>query len=175
MVDLGELWLKHPKECSLEKDVSEDLLERLRKHFHIDQEVNGTHFSGKRVRIDAVLVPRDRSCWAGDTIHIGLEIKRGKDSIGEASKQAAQAVDYSHSYFDKYGYLFIFCWPDPTHGVFGSRSGFYQRFLGQLGVGFLRNNCGSLELHLKGHLVWSEKLGPVDARRWKLERKFGSR
>lgn len=155
MVYLGDLWNTEHREVRLELEVSDELLIKLGRFFHIHQEVHGTHYSGKRVRIDAVLIPRDKHLWAGENIKLGLEIKRGKNSIGEASKHAAQSVDYANTHWDKYGYLYVFCFPDSTQGTFSLAAGFYQRFLGQLGVGFLRDERGALELRLKGHLVWS--------------------
>ena len=178
MVYVGDIWLaKRPADVPLECDVSRDLLDRLEKHFVVHREVAGTHYSGKRVRIDAILVPKERGTWATEQASLGLEVKRGKVSIGEATKLAAQSVDYANTCFDGFGYVYVFSYPDLTQGHFNLRAQFYERFLGQLGVGFLRQwqNGSNLELRLKGHLVWSELQGPVEAARWKMERKFGSR
>lgn len=175
MVFIGDLWVqRQASDARLESEVSAGLITRLERDFVIHREVTGTHYSGKRVRIDAVLVPKARGTWATEQVSLGLEIKRGVLSIGEASKLAAQSVDYANSCFDGFGYMYVFSYPDLTQGHISIGAAFYQRFLGQLGVGFLRD-CGGLELRLKGHLVWSEKLGAVEATRWKMERKFGSR
>ena len=173
LVDISQ-YLREHRQIESEKDVSQKLIESLAKHFNIFKEVDGKHYTGKNVRIDAILKPKDASGWADKNVAIGLEIKRGDDTVGEVTKHLSQSVDYANSRFNGFGYLYIFCYPDPNEGTWGQHTTFFDRFMGQLGVGFLRAS-GGLSLRLKGHLVWSEQSGPYEAKRWSLERKFGSK
>lgn len=158
----------------LEKIVSDEIFEKLDRHFHIEREVPGSHFTGKPVRIDAILRPRDFRNWFDPNCAVGLEIKRGSDRVGEITKQLSQAVDYANSSFDGVGMVYVFCYPDPAAGQYGNLKWFYERLVGQMGVGFL-SAAPSLRMELKGHLVWSEATGPCDAKKWSIKRKFGSR
>jgi hypothetical protein len=176
MVFVGDLWTSYDSTQEFsESSVSARMIARLNKHFFVATEVWGTHFSGKRTRIDAVLTPRDQTFWAGKDVKLGIEFKRGDGSTKEACTHAAQSVDYAHTFFDNFGYMYIFTYPDTARNLIKTNLWFYDRLMGRLGVGQLNENLGILELRLNGHLVWSESSGPVDAKKWKLERKFGSR
>lgn len=172
-VDLTEMfWPKSP--VPFEKDVSSQILTTLERYFFVYREVDGAHWTGKKVRIDAVLRPRPHLGFFDSTCSIGLEIKRGVDGLGEITKQISQAVDYTNSVFDGFGSMYVFCYPDPNEGGWGQQVSFYERFIGQLGVGFLGTR-GGLRLRLKGHNLWSESDGTQDAKNWSLKRKFGSK
>lgn len=166
--------LSRPVSRPMERVVSDDILKKLERHFYIDREVTGVHFTGKPVRIDAILRPIDSFEWRDPNCSIGLEIKRGSDRVGEITKQISQAVDYANSSFDGVGMVYVFCYPDPAAGQYGSSRRFYERLVGQMGVGFL-SDTPCLRLELKGHLVWSEATGPCEAKNWSLARKFGSK
>lgn len=72
------------------------VLPRLAHHFHIHQEVTGLHPSGKRLRIDAIAVPRDSSQWARPDIALGIEFKRATASgRRDSSKVIRQCIDYT--------------------------------------------------------------------------------
>jgi len=157
-----------------ESDVSKALLDQLSRYFSIQTEVEGVHFSGKKVRIDAMLTPKDHLGWKRPC-NIGLEIKRGSQDVGEVTKQISQAVDYANSNFAGFGHVYVFCYPDPEESKWGEFRCFYDRLVGQLGVGFLGHTPQGLRLTLKGHLIWQESTGPYEARRWSMERKFGSK
>ena len=74
----------------------DQVLPRLAHHFHIHREVTGLHPSGKRLRIDAIAVPRDPSAWARPDIALGIEFKRATASgRGDSSKVIRQCLDYT--------------------------------------------------------------------------------
>lgn len=74
----------------------DQVLPRLAHHFHIHREVTGLHPSGKRLRIDAIAVPRDPSLWARSDIALGIEFKRATASgRGDSSKVIRQCLDYT--------------------------------------------------------------------------------
>jgi hypothetical protein len=172
MVDLSDLYFSKPY-APLEKDISQDLLKRLEKYFLVYREVKGTHWTGKSVRLDAVLQPKESLGFADSNCFLGLELKRGFDGVGEITKQISQAVDYANSDFGQFGRMYVFCFPDPSDGNWSRQTTFFDRLLGQLGVGFLSDRNGLL-LRLKGHNLWSEAVG-VQERNWTLKRKFGSK
>jgi hypothetical protein len=74
----------------------DQVLPRLAHHFHIHREVTGLHPSGKRLRIDAIAIPRDPSLWARSDIALGIEFKRATASgRGDSSKVIRQCLDYT--------------------------------------------------------------------------------
>lgn len=74
----------------------DQVLPRLAHHFHIHREVTGLHPCGKRLRIDAIAVPRDSSLWARQDIALGIEFKRATASgRGDSSKVIRQCLDYT--------------------------------------------------------------------------------
>lgn len=80
------------------------VLPRLAHHFHIHREVTGLHPSGKRLRIDAIAVPRDPSQWARSDIALGIEFKRATASgRGDSSKVIRQCLDYSITNWNGFG------------------------------------------------------------------------
>jgi hypothetical protein len=174
MVFLPDYNFFHQVPTKEESCVSKELFEKLSKYFTIYREVAGTHLSGKKVRIDAVLSPKPEQNFKNNKCFIGLEIKRGDDSVGEITKQISQSVDYSNSNFGDFGFLYVFCYPDPFRGNWSSENTFSERLIGQLGVGFL-SESPTLELRLKGHRLWTAAEGAVDAKHWSLKRKFGSK
>jgi hypothetical protein len=70
----------------------------LRRSFHVHEEVWGTHCSGKRLRIDAVLVPVDPVDWKDTQPAVGVEFKMPRNDPGyrDFTRWAAQAVSYTH-------------------------------------------------------------------------------
>jgi len=182
MADVSSVFENRPSrdaiEYQKESQVACQLFEKLEPHFYISREVVGTHYSGKRLRVDAVLRPRKTSDWKCKDTAFAIEIKRGEGGVGEATRHISQSVDYASTAFDGFGYLYIFTYPCPLPEYFQSQNVcFYERFLGQLGVGFLRDSWQGkyMELRLKGHTVWSELNGPLEGRFWSLARKFGSK
>jgi len=74
----------------------EQVLPRLAPHFHIHREVTGRHPSGKRLRIDAIAVPRDPSGWSRPDIALGIEFKRVMAvGRGDSSRVIRQCLDYT--------------------------------------------------------------------------------
>lgn len=155
---------------------------QIKEHFNIQREVWGTHFSGKRLRIDAVLTPKDTSEWKNKNIALGVEYK-DLDRIQDAgmvnfTKFIAQAVDYSHTKFDGYGYIPVFCQTD--FSVYGNSREFkfvFPRILSGLGIGqFYKHKYYGWSFWWQGeHRIWSDKNGIERGKHYKLERKFGSR
>jgi hypothetical protein len=47
----------------------------LEPHFYIEREITGSHFSGKRLRLDAVLKPKAASMWKREDVAFGIEFK----------------------------------------------------------------------------------------------------
>jgi hypothetical protein len=159
--------------------VSSKLLDRLSFNFNIKEQVNGTHFSGNRMRIDAIIEPKNRTGWANEDVVFGVEIKRGSGDTGEYCKHFCQSVDYANSHFDEYGHVFILCYPNYFPGQSQGRV-FFDRIAGRLGIGFIDHRAWSdgtdeLSIIINGHTIWSESNGVCEGSRWKLKRKFGSR
>lgn len=174
-----------------EEGVKERILSRLSKHFHIEEEVWGTHWSGKRLRIDAVLTPLDDSGWKTKRPRLGIEFKnfRGFDpsfSIKDYTKWWSQCHDYAETKFDGHGHMYVFSYNGFSHYrqrlSSESLAAFAVRFWGRLGVGELqpttdgwpRKQCLMFVLHGTTK-IWSEVSGVKEGSRMSMERKFGSR
>jgi hypothetical protein len=177
--------LDFPSEAAL----SAAVLDRLRHYFHVEEQVQGTHWSGKRLRIDAVLRPRESELWARPDVAFGIEFKNvapnNDGGMNALTRWAAQAVDYANTQWDGYGRLTVFTCPgvlpsgmvshkhekpNPVHVRFS------EGLLGQLGVGELVLQWGiGLVFRLQSCPVWSERHGIQKGRNWPLLPKAGSR
>lgn len=154
-------------------------LSYLGQWFHVDREVWGAHCGGRRLRIDAVMKPRDASAWKDDAPVFGVEFKlttAGSDTR-EFTSWVAQAVDYTHVYWQGYGRLKIFTCPSPFVALAERDGGdLMARMLGQLGVGELSPiQHRGWALLLNDHVVWCEADGPVAAKQWSIRSRVGSR
>lgn len=174
-----------------ERDVKNGVLERLAAHFDIFEEVWGSHWSGKRVRIDAVIKPKDDTLWKTKSPSIGLEFKNFRKfdpsiSMKDYTKWWSQCHDYAETNFDGHGYVYVFSYNGFSHyrgrSPNTSASAFAERFWGRLGVGELEPGFGGwprrpcLTLRINGtNKIWTEVDGVRDGQRMSMERKFGSR
>ena len=174
-----------------ESDVKRSVLSRLAPHFDVHEEVWGTHWSGKRIRIDAIVTPKDDSGWKTKRPSLGIEFKnfhgfRASFDMKDYTKWWAQCHDYAETKFDGHGYVYVFSYNGFSH--YRRRAGressaaFAVRFWGRLGVGELQPTEDgyprqkSLMFVLNGtNKVWSEARGVLDGGRISMERKFGSR
>jgi hypothetical protein len=166
-----------------EADLASAALVELDPYFTADREVWGTHCSGKRLRLDAVLRPRDPTGWADPPPAFGVEFKNayaGSFDTRHFTTWAAQAVDYAHTQWDGYGPLTIFACPAISAAFAADRTAsalaaarLMVRVLGQLGVGELGETGYGWTLRLNGDNIWSERYGVH--RKWSLDRKVGSR
>ena len=166
-----------------ESDLKRSVLERLSEHFHVHQEVPGNHWSGKRVRIDAIVIPKDDSGWKTKQPRLGIEFKNFNGfnpSIDwkDYTKWWAQCHDYAETDFDSHGLVMVFSYNGFSHYRDRSKSeanaAFAERFWGRLGVGELRPK--DLMFVINGtNKIWSERRGVIDGARIGMTRKFGSR
>ena len=166
-----------------EKRLAKKVLQRLSKHFFIHEQAMGTHWSGRRLRIDAVIQPRDLSGWKDDAPRFGVEFKNyhafsPSFDIKDYTKWWAQCHDYAETNFDGHGYIPIFSYNGFSHYAARLKSSTEQalavRFWGRLGVGEIRPE--DLLFVMSGtNKIWSESRGVIDGGRISMERKFGSR
>jgi hypothetical protein len=168
-----------------EKDLKAGFLKRLVSHFAVHEEVEGKHFTGRILRLDAVVQPRDTSGWKNQQVALGIEFKdvarfaRNYDTK-DLTSWLAQCVDYSNTKWGDYGYIYIFACPslvdEVAEGVIGRRM-FVRNFMGQLGIGELKEHqeYGLTFLLNTRHRMWSELNGVEQGKYWRLTKKFGSR
>lgn len=160
-------------------------LPRLDNQFHIHEEVNGRHFSGKTLTLDAVVCPKKNQSWKNSSVALGIEFKdtvrfsRNYDTKN-LTTWLAQCVDYSNTVWDKYGYIYIFTCPSLVDEVATRVMGnpmFVTNFMGQLGIGELKEapEYGLAFLLHGHHRIWSEQKGVEYGKHYTLKRKFGSR
>lgn len=169
-----------------EKSYSQQVLQALDKYFIIQEQVRGMHYSGKRMAIDAIIKPRDTSQWASKDIALGVEFKL-TDNIREDARKftgwVAQCVDYANTNWDEYGLVHVFACPGidikdlPIEFRNRSVVRFAERMMSQFGVGSLKHDTylGHYLALQSDHVIWSERYGVQEGKRWKLERKYGSR
>lgn len=179
------------KQAGEERDVKAAVFERLSPHFHIFEEVTGTHWTDRRLRIDAIIKPKDDSEWKTKSPSIGLEFKNFRAfspsiNMKDYTKWWSQCHDYAETNFDGHGYIYVFSYNGFSHYRARSRSdssaAIAERFWGRLGVGELQPGFDgyprkpSMVLRINGtNKIWSEVAGVKDGRRMSMERKFGSR
>jgi hypothetical protein len=166
-----------------EKTFAKKVLQRLSKHFFIHEQAEGTHWSGRRLRIDAIIQPRDLSGWKDERPRFGVEFKNYHGfnpsfDMKDYTKWWAQCHDYAETDFDGYGYVSIFSYNGFSH--YAARIGnstsaaLAVRFWGRLGVGEIQPQ--ELLFVMNGtNKIWSERRGVIDGARISLERRFGSR
>jgi len=117
-----------------EEEYANDFFNRISNYFHVKREVWGTHWSGKKVRIDGLIKPKDNSGWKNKNIIFGVEVKYPSqlDSYGDFSQYISQAIDYSQTTWGDRGYLSILLKP-PVYDTFTKR---HDRFLETSRVSF---------------------------------------
>lgn len=193
----------HLATASAEALLAERTLTSLSSHFLITEQVIGTHPTGKRLRIDAILRPRDPSPWSRSDIALGVEFKAPTDRPSERRERKenckiiSQCIDYSLVDWSAFGQVPIFFCPgfaeiraasDRENDPFFSDQDYAEGF--RNGIGYLmagvmgQNNVGELahSQHLGWaflinghHRIWSQKYGLGEGARNKLIRQVGSR
>lgn len=176
-----------------EDAVVASVLSRLACHFHIEEQVWGTHWSGSRLRIDAILIPKDDSAWKTKRPRLGVEFKNSRllnsdFGLKEFSKWIGQCRDYSRTKFDDHGFVYVFACdllprlasgfsrlPD-SHATECVAWRLYARDLWREGIGSLSRDLAGFSFVANGdHEIWSEAKGVRVGARMSMERKFGSR
>jgi hypothetical protein len=169
-----------------ETDAVDELVKIFQPYFHIQREIKGLHFSGRRLRLDLLLRPRNSSEWKNPDTAFGIEVKmpNTERGWGECSRHFAQACDYANTLWDNVGLIPIFCWPifmprnmTVTLGDFPQgEEGFFYRVAGQMNVGFVYEApYHGVGLSLCGHTIWNQCKGVCEGRFWSLKHKVGSR
>jgi len=166
-----------------EKQLKQAYLNKLRPYFDIEEEVRGAHFSGKKLRIDAVVRPsvEHRSKWKRPDVALGIEFKDTKRfsqnyDTKNYTKWLSQCIDYTNTEWEGYGYLYVLTCPGILCDIRGlSNETFLRNLMGQIKIGELTQTHGGLTMLLHGHhRIWSEQEGVSMGKHWPLERTFGS-
>lgn len=168
-----------------ESSLSSLYIADLEPHFYIEREIKGNHFSGKRLRLDAVLKPKVTSGWKRENVAFGVEFKDtnrfAQDyNTKNLTKWLAQCIDYTNTDWDDFGYLYIFCCPSLVDEIPKSvlpNPMFIQNFMGQIGIGEIKyQKTYGLSILLHGHhRIWSVAYGVEHGKTYTLTRRFGSR
>lgn len=161
------------------------VLSILEPQFEIYEEIPGVHFSGEPMRLDAIVQPKACSDWKRLSVALGIEFKNGDRNMSDMrdyTSWLAQCVDYAHTDWMGFGYIYIFTCPGITDGQHIKNTGdtttwTLARVMGHLGIGELRfDEMYGLTFSLQGqHRIWSQAKGVEEGSRWTLQRKFGSR
>lgn len=170
----------------MEATYSREVLERLAPHFLIKEQVEGRHCTGRSLRIDALLRPRDCEPWKDDSPTFGIEFKRGPLDGGDRgtlhyTTWLAQALDYTHTTWGRHGRLMVLCCPSPfpeIERIYGEPTArFLAHLLGQAGIGVLTEwRHRGLAIVAQGHhVLWDETKGVVLGSRWSVAARCGSR
>ena len=95
----------------MEKHFKTEIIVKLKDHFDFHPEIKGTHFTGKRLSIDHIIIPKSCSEWKNKNIVFGLEYKNVERINGDTTKFTSwlgQCVDYANTKWDNYGYIYIY-------------------------------------------------------------------
>ncbi|MEU6802515.1 hypothetical protein [Streptomyces neyagawaensis] len=173
-----------------EADLSTRVLARLEHWFIIEREVPGQHWSGRQLRIDAILRPREPQQWKNPNVALGVEFKRNTPgaynvALKDATSMAAQAIDYTQTEWDGFGHISVFTCPGVMQwaGMDGHHADpreyaavMYRHLLMQFGVGELVVKWGyGLTFHLGDQPIWNERQGVRHGKKWGLKPRVGSR
>ncbi|MFF4404909.1 hypothetical protein ACMATS_17980 [Streptoverticillium reticulum] len=177
-MNYADLLLPEPGQYINEKQLADTVLGELRPHFHIQREVSGLYPTGKALRLDAVLRPRDPGPWFDDEPVFGVEFKLPSRANGyrDDAAQIRQAADYTYCEFDGYGRLGIFLCPSPVLGKLQSAQDVMTRHTNRVA------EEGTIEYHRKwvasfwrasGHVFTDAELD-AEARtaRWKARKRL---
>lgn len=180
-----------------EPEFAAQVLAELSRYFSIHEQVMGTHPSGKRLRVDAILVPNDRDKWKRKDVALCVEFKSPSNSRErrDVCQIISQCIDYSLVAWDGFGVQPIFFCPgfqeirqiyadgvnsqDPAWSP--SR---FEHGKGYIMAGIMgQNNVGELfhlphtgwAFYMNGHhCIWSTA-GVGEGKLNSLTRKIGSR
>lgn len=166
-----------------EGELIADWLPTIEKHFYVDREVWGTHFSGARVRADMVIRPKVTDEWRNKEAAFAVEWKREEKMdgrVGDTSKWFAQCFDYACTKWDNYGWIYVLIGGGLTAHPARSKSNDFQflpRVAAHIGIGELKLDGmeGLSIVFAREHRLWTEARGPVMAKTHGLVRKWGSR
>ena len=163
-----------------ESDFSNKVLNILSDHFDIEEEVWGTHLAGRKLRIDAVIKPKDISEWKNKDIAFGLEFKSPSKlvSFGNQLNFMKQCVDYSYTKFEGFGFIPILSCPrfslDETYSNEKALTTL-RHFLNRFRIGELdKTYRGVSIIFAEHHYIWAD--GKVnEGKKWELKPNFGSK
>lgn len=173
----------------LESEFKDKILPRLAPHFIIQEEVSGVvNLNGytHRVRIDALLYPKDKTGWKNPDVVLGLEFKEPDLHIGKLTNALDQIEWYTLADFNGLKHFPVFVCPPFKQVIrryFATEQNakeahfIFSRMLGKKLIGELRNTARfGLTFYLNGdHEVWSEEHGVMhEGKRNMLIRKIGS-
>lgn len=144
--------------------------------FEIKKNVWGVHYSGKKVCLDLMLIPKDTSLLRNKKITIGIEIKNPftyGDKGRRSSDLFAQCLDYAQSKFENYENVIILICPI-LHGFENETR--LSRFLSRFNVGHVKFYEDSYYLKLGLEPFWSNKNGFIGlSRKSMMKLKTGNR
>jgi len=156
------------------------LEDKLSPFFHIKKQVLGTHLTGKKMRIDLIITPKDTTDWKNKNIAFGIEIKSPTklDRLNGQLGFMKQCVDYSYTNFKDYGFIPILAYPDfaidNTYATEKSLTAL-RHFLNQFQVGELKETYRGLSIiFAEHHFIWYNGI-VGEGKKWTLKRKFGSK
>ena len=164
----------------MEKIYADYIIKLLSNDFYIVEQVYGTHFSGARLRIDAIAKPKDISNWKNPDVCFGIEFKLQENlkDTHDSTHWIKQCIDYANTKWDNYGYIYVFSCPsifDKLDYAVQGNQWLWNRILSNLGVGRLDNHkyYGWSFFLQDTHRVWSQRDGVTSGKHWTLKRKFG--
>jgi hypothetical protein len=168
-----------------EDSLIDAVLEALSGSFDIRRQVGGTYINGKRMRIDTVLVPKDKENWKDQDIALGVEFKSCfLSETRELTGALGQLIDYSLTTWDDFGQLPIFVCPGLRPPRTESRSDFtegyrycFSRVMKEFNIGeLLPHSYYGWSLVMAGtHDMWTKRTGISEGKNWSLKRKYGNR
>ncbi len=156
-----------------EKEFSENILNRLSSDFFIEREVSGTHFTGRKVRVDAIISPKRHFEWKNQSISFGIEFKKHEESVSPRviTRMIKQGYDYMHSDFGRFGKVPILLCPlsspNWNYAMSNEQMRFVKRLLGDFMIGEITDTYRGLSIVFKdSHVVWDETSGVLYGRTW---------
>lgn len=170
-----------------------DVLNKLSPYFNCitEEKFHGIHpVNNKKMRVDAMIWPKDNSKWANKEIIFGIEFKDPNklDKRKDYDTFMKQCIDYSYcTWFfhgenkSKFDVPILLC-PSISNDDRYNRlkEDIYIRammkFLNHFNIGELALNTYRSDIEIRfscTHLIWNSDEGVNEGKRWKFKTKFG--
>jgi len=168
-----------------ENDYSKRILELLKRDFFVFTEVPGVDIFGNKVKIDAIIEPKEPELWAVKNICIGIEFKRRnpQEKAKNYGKQKQQATWYMQCKFEgrpggRRLSLVLLC---PLNiGFYNFSEDQFEKYckdIDKIGIGTIRlwvpKNGREWDVHMvcnANSVQWSYRKGVIEGRKNKYKR-----
>ena len=150
---------------------------KLKEFFYIKKQVKGKHLSGKKMKIDAVITPKDTTDWKNKEIAFGINFKLPKklEDLHSLISLMGEYVDYSNTKFEGYGFIPILaCTAFEVDYTYSDRRTLtaFRHFMNVFNIGEICQIYRGLTIAFAENYIWNDGVAE-GGKRWLFKKKFG--